>query len=368
MDQVNFGEQPLKVDRLSTIVRVIVVAGCSGIAMLFFSLAAVGLRDGPDRGGYPGLIAMIAAAIFILGLGWYTFMRRATIWPDRVEYANGFGATSSLLRSSIKGFRHSSKNERLILIPRDEFAKPISVSTGLLKDARTKTWFEGLPDLDAQDLEAAQKELERDARLGATDTERRASIRRMTFAAQIISGAGLVFALWAFVTAWPSNLPVFGAIAVMLSALAAKLIFGSFLTVGGERYDPRPSVATVLLCGVAIGLRGMADNHVLDWMTALEWAGGAALGAALLLIVPDERLRSNLSQVPFVLLALIGFFYGTIIIANRTLDTTRPAIFHTWVDNKYVSSGKSTSYHLVLDNWGDHPGGGTDVAVARSFY
>jgi hypothetical protein len=368
MDQVIYGEKPLKVDRVRAMTWFMLALPIAVGAAVFLAVAVLG-----NTGHAPGiveLVVVVVATIFVLGAGWLAIKQRSTIWPDRIDYENGLGTTRSLLRSGIKGFRHSSKNEKIILIPRDEFAKPITVSAGLLTGAQTKSWFEGIPDLDAQDFEAAQKILESDTRLGATDVERRGKLARITLTTRIVNGAGFLFGFWSLFTSWPYEVPVFGVIVTMLAVLAVKFYFGAFVGVssGTGRVDPRPTMwPTVWICCFGLGARSLSDNHILDWVMALEWAGVIALGISFFLIMQDERMRTNILPTLFFVLVLVGFSYGVIVTANRVFDHAPPSVFHTWIDEKHVNNGKSTSYEVTLDAWSDQPAG-MSIQVPYAFY
>jgi hypothetical protein len=367
MDQSVYGGKPLKIDRMGNPPSVPSLILASIVVVYFLVTSLAMPRRGPaDTTLAVGCVALAVLSLYVVGLGWYVRALRVAIWPDRVDATNGFGQTRSLLRTNIKGYWRNRRAGRIFLVPSDGLTKPIGVSAELLDDPLTRTWFEGLPDLNAQDIKAARKQLETDPRLGATDDERQASFAQMSLVARIVNTPGLVFGSWAMFTGYPFNIPVLGAIAVVLCALAAKFYFGSFLSLDTVRADPRPSVwLTFLFCTVTVGMRGLIDNGVLDWTIALECAGAVGLGVSFLLIARNEDLRTNSMQTCFIVLMLIGFSYGAIVTVNRSFDFTQPEIFRVRVEKS--RDGKRIAYSIALDQRAGNLAG-TEIQVSRALY
>jgi hypothetical protein len=357
------GETPLKVDRLQGLVlAAAIVAAVAVLTGLAFLVLAAFVLNNPT-GELISLPALVAAA----GFAWYRFNACVTVWPDRIESKNGY-FSRSLLRSNVSGYRHRQKGKRIALIPRDEFAKPVVVSRKLIDDPATEKWFEGLPDLDAQDYQAASDALQNDHRLGNTVVEREQRLQMLKKIATRANLLGLVVGVWALFWPEPYEIPVFIAIAAVPTAIVLHFWSRGILSLAASRIDPRPTVLGLLFVpALAVAIHGFANFNSLDAKPEFAWAAGFAIALSVLVFARDEAIQARKLSALFIAIALSFYAYGVIVELNAVFDQSTARVFSVPIADKHVIEGKRTAYYIVLAAWGDQPAD-QETRVSYDFY
>ncbi|MDR3513733.1 MAG: hypothetical protein P4L73_19020 [Caulobacteraceae bacterium] len=116
----------------------------------------------------------------------------------------------------------------------------------------------------------------------------------------------------------------------------------------------RRSVNILLLLPVMGLAMAALGSRALDQHYALLPAALCAAIAVLLGIgaAAQPLPGSQLGAVIFLVLFGAGYGYGGMVFADVRFDHSAGQPFQTQVRNRYVSRGRSTSYHLVLAPWG----------------
>jgi hypothetical protein len=70
----------------------------------------------------------------------------------------------------------------------------------------------------------------------------------------------------------------------------------------------------------------------------------------------DPWLKKHHGIVALLLILCCAYGYGAGLQVNALLDRSAPQTYRVMVNSKYVSHGKSTSYHLKLAPWGPNEG------------
>jgi hypothetical protein len=359
------GPVPIKVDRPSLALRVIGCAGLVAFAGSFLFIAAYRLPvNAAPRTALFNECFFAAFALGALAAGWSLLRSAVILWSDRIERINGF-STRSLTKSDIVGLRIGPRAGNVRLMPRDVGLRPLIISNKFLSDPRSSAWFEGIPDLTAQDAEAFAN----DERLGATPEERQRRLAQLIMISRVAVGAGFGLAIWVLFWPRPHDVAVLCAVAAIPVALALKLGSGFLLDVLGDQTDdPRPAISVlIMLPAIAVFIRSMQDFNLLDWKPALQWSlcMTAVLTVPLLINEPSLRKKPYLGLYGVMFLSLYSF--GSIAGMNEVLDSSRAHSYRTTIVDMHIQSGKSQSYHLVLGGWNGRPEG-DDVRVSYAFY
>jgi hypothetical protein len=101
------------------------------------------------------------------------------------------------------------------------------------------------------------------------------------------------------------------------------------------------------------------------WMPAIVFA---VICFAVLYYLSVKKANATLgSQIIFIILtsAILGF--GSSLLMNCALDQSSPQVYAATVTDAHISHGKSTTYHIVIGQWGPHQKE-ENVAVPASFY
>jgi hypothetical protein len=421
MDQVVYGEAPLRTERVGGALLWVTVVAVGGFAIACIALALWhALNDAPSAIG-----GLLGAVLFIMAAGaaaaiWFTLHRAVTVYGDRIEAANGF-STTTLRRSEIKGYRRL-RGDLVNLVPRDEFSKPLRISAALLRDPLTQKWFAGLQDLDAT---TPQPAIVDDGSAGAAsadiavtdvtpagvapadaaladvasgdaapadnadsddaaaddapartdpdalqpdETPAPGQQAELTQLAWIASGAGVAVGIWVAFSPEPHALAVLANVAAMAAGIAMKLYFGPLISIASDRNhtDPRPSISLLFAApAIALLFRATQDFEILDSVPAIISAGIMALALGAFLIAHDRRLQSSMAIGVFLILGL--FFFGALTEINAIFDAAPPVAYRTSIAGLYTRDGRSTSYHVQLGLWGEQHGG-EDVTVSGQFY
>ena len=313
-------------------------------------------------------IGLASAAMAIAGpLGAVATFRTATLlFADRVA-SRGF-RTQFLRRSEISGLRSVDGQygvSTLRLFTGQPGGKSMSIGLYRPDEAFVK-WFEGVPDLDQQDYDAAEREALADPRLGDTAKGRSARLQGAKAQVRWLNAFGWAVMAWTFFWPRPYELAVLAAALCPLIGVVMVVASRGALTLfdGG----PRASVSGLLWTGMALGLRAMLDIEVIDWQMSLGLSVGFGLAVALAAarwIDPIALARPLVVAAFAIPAALYG--WGVLGEANTLLDRSEAQVFRLEVLGKRISSGKHTEYELDLPAWGPlrEPG---EVDVGRALY
>jgi hypothetical protein len=180
---------------------------------------------------------------------------------------------------------------------------------------------------------------------------------------------GWVLAFWTMAIAVPY------ALCIVLLAVAPPIAIGLASisnrnwVLFGKRGSGKPSLeGLILLCPLALLVRAFRDLQVLDWQEPLIAAGimGIALAvAAWFLIEPDRRDRIFVAACTVALGVAWG--WGVTTLTNAAEDTVPTRFYASAIEDRRISSGRSTSYYLRLAPWGP-VAGSQQVGVGRVVY
>ncbi|WP_058189014.1 hypothetical protein [Terracidiphilus gabretensis] len=303
------------------------------------------------------LVTMLSA--FFIGYGpyliAYAVRSRFILEATRLTVRGPFLERSVDL-SEIEGFRTvSTRRSSYMELQLKNGRSNIAIRESFESDDYSEGWFGQLADLDLTDRDSMIEAIANEAELGATPEQRLAALS----IAQLWNIALSAILAIAALTLNLSHPPYRGLGAVILIAGPAAAFFFAqrsplLFTAFRRDSDPRIELAVPLFVSSA----GLCINLFVQGAKFVFIEGSflvATLIAAVYLIVYFVTVRKSLSRSRLafpLLLCALSFSYGLTFVANVVFDDSAGTPFQTAVYNKYVSHGKSDTYHLLISPWG----------------
>ncbi|NEX95220.1 hypothetical protein [Caulobacter sp. 17J65-9] len=243
---------------------------------------------------------------------------------DRIEVVGVF-RTAVRRFSDITGVRQGG-DAGFVLVAR-EGVRSLMVPKYVTSDAAVVDWLNALPYLDMIEAQAAQAELARDARLGATEAERLKNLQRLRRVGQVLNVGGYALGAWLLFWPRPYEAAVYAALAA--PALAFALAFwrpGLFILVERGRIEMRAHLWGLLLAPAgALAVRALTDVQLVEQGPALMAAALATLVGLAVATAADERARTRIGVV-FLVMILFPWAWGGGVLMNMLLDQTPPRL------------------------------------------
>jgi hypothetical protein len=312
-------------------------------------------------GGFALLgIYLIAAAVFY----------RVILQADSIQVFEIY-RRRLLARGEIEGRSHFANAQGpsgWVLVPKPGVGGKIKLSMYLKTDKDFLTWIRSLPDLDLEKKRAAERER----------TDAIASLKQRGFAELTIQrlrrvAGGLNFAVYglglaSFLMRDPNHVLTWAMVALPWIAVLLVAHFAPYYRFGGPRKSPLPDLSLVLIIP---GLFLMLS--VLQRIAPIGWEGPllmTVLGSVILVGIAfwcDPWLKQHRGTAVLLLILCCSYGYGAGLQVNALLDQSTANTYRVIVTGKYVSHGRSTSYHLNLAPWGPNVSG-QNLVVSYSQY
>lgn len=317
-------------------------------------------------------VLIIAGILFgVLGyvLIGMTLAARVVLHSDTIEVRSLFGARR-LRRDEVAGRRviRNKNQSTLVLVPRRPGQKKLKISSAFKTDSVFREWLEPIPDLDAQDVAASEQAIAADPRLGRDPAERSRRLAQGKQVAKVLNGVASGVTMWGIIYPQPYGVVMVALAILPLIAFALVARFPGLYRLDQRRNDVHPNLVLVLvLPGVALFLRSMQDQHLLDWKPMLLTAMLAGVIVTWMATRIDASLRSRGWAVVGILLGMVVYAGGSLTLANAFLDRSAPQRYETSVIGKHCSNGRHRTWYLRLAAWGP-VGKADDVAVPPALY
>jgi hypothetical protein len=337
--------------------------GVGGLALAATTILNPGFRAFP----WPlptDLLCVLFWAVCALRV-WRLSTPYLILYPDHFEKREIQG-WRRIMRSDIAGIGtvHSGRNGRWFLLYRKD-GSPVRLPGRVRDDAVAARWLAGAPDLDAQALAADHAAVLADPRYGASEQDRAARLALARMAMLAFNGLVVVggVALWA-----SDRLdPVGVVLALAPLAVGAAIVVGSRgLVVWWAHRSARPWAIGAAVPFALLAVRLLGSVKLLDPQPAIGAAVVVALTAGILAVFAPARTPSPPRTAVLVgVLAGLGAF-GALLLGDVCFDTSPAHRVATAVEAMHVDRGRTTSYHLRLAAWDDHPA--QDVSVGAALY
>lgn len=344
-----------------------IVSAAGGAAGLVYS--AVGqFHELADR----ILWACLCFAFVALGAYVILWLLRSEIvlYADRID-SRGVFSTETFPRGEISGRRVLPTSPPTLVLQCKQ-GRSFKTSLVFPIDDTFSDWFDSIPSLDEGEASVSeaevQSEIEKDERFGTTPSERHETLQKATKAAKALSIISVIAGVWGFI--YPHPYEVLILLLALLPCIAIEVMRRShgLFRADERKNDAHPSVASALIFpGLALCLRAVLDCDVLQsaYAIALYFLVGSIFFAAILIL--DPTLRSRLGILPVFFLFGMAYGYGVIVEANVLLDHSPGIPYTAIIQNKWITTNRSTTYRLNLSPWGPKLGT-SELDVSRTTY
>lgn len=309
------------------------------------------------------LLLLICGALILLSI----FTTKLVIVGDAISISRFF-YKRTLPNEFIKGVRF--RGRRIHIESNNEKYRGIMV----FKYNDFENWadmssrFRGFKDLDGYDKKQSLKAILSEERLGTTEVQRQVFYDRMR-------GFATAYAIWGPLSAIAFILfdhviiaVIAGIIYPLLGVVLMKSSKGLVKFTINSVKSAHISITIGFLPPVFVVLAKMLlYGNILSFS---NWTLPAALlsfvaFAALYLTGRDATEGAIKGQVLIIALAAALFGFGNTAMVNCKFDRSAPLDHRATIANKYISSGKTTQYHLAISAWATGEDG-HELTVSKS--
>jgi hypothetical protein len=336
---------------------VLTLCGLIMLGMGYF-LTMMLLREGNHHSsafnrwfGASFLLLIFVFVIFILLEAWIGTL---FIGQEGVSFV-GIFKKWEMSFSEIRGYRIGDKF--ILIEPIAKEKKKISIRISLPGTAQLITLLESrYEDLDVLEKEEGYKAIMDNSRYGKSIEERKEKLEDATGISKLINATGVLILLLGFIPKTEKYLVVI-AIAAPVVFLIVLRIYNGLIRIDWSKSSPYPSIpfglAAVIICLIIKCLRySILDYHAV-WQPALF--AGMVLVAVLMVGNRNFYHIDKARILGIVLITLCSFVYGicTTVTVNCLYDTSNSRYYRARVLDKWVSRGRSTTYHFRISRWSD---------------
>jgi hypothetical protein len=345
----------------------------SVLGMVLVSTSLAGAIFFSHEGRTPSVVLFAVCGVFAV-LGIYLLaaagLYRVILEADSIQVFEIY-RRRQLARRDIEGRSHNWNRQgppAWTLVPKPGAGGKIKLSTFLKTDKEFLTWIRSLADLDLGRKRAVERER----------TQAIASLKQRGFSELTIQrlrrmASGLNFAVYglglaSFLMRDPDHVLTWAMIALPWVAILLVAKFAPYYRFGGPRNSPLPDLSLVLIIpGLFLMLHSLQGIAPIGWQgpLLLTMSGSAILAG--LAFCCDPWLKKHRGTTVLLLILCSGYGYGAGMQLNALLDRSTLETYRVIVVSKYVSHGRSTSYHLKLAPWGPNVGG-QNLMVSYSQY
>ena len=314
-----------------------------------------------------GLLGLAVALICGLRL-WRLKDPEVELYPDPMVHP-GLFTPAVLYRSDIEGVSRtyttrSGSYFNVVALPGR--GQGVTFAGRLRDDPVFAEWLSGAPDPTAIAKATDRAGVLADDRYGSTAAER---ATRLKWATRIVIGFSVVSAglsVWLGFFNPPAPLALAATLACLCIAYALVAVSQGLIIVWRPKTGVRPAVVAALLPVAVLAFRGLVTVHLPTPEPLLIAATVVGGGAGLIFFQGNwVSIRRTQSSVA------LGVFAGLLAYGSGAymddLNVSHPdRSFVVTVQGKHESHGRSTSYYLELEAWGDQPA--KAVSVSSSLY
>jgi len=327
-----------------------------------------------NNGGYnnnPALIifpilGIAAAALIIINL----IKRKIVITDYSIKYINVWGSKEIVIKD-IKGFRIGEK--AIFICPFDEHTPKLSIKDTLsIGDKKGfVNWLnENFKDLNKEEFESAKAEILQDSSLGITQEDRELKYNNNRKYTVWYSMTGLV--LFFFVTYLHTDNRILCVVLLLYPLLGITMMVYSngLIRLFAKKNSAYLSIFIgLLLPAFALLVQSLVNTKFLNLDNLWLPAALVAIGAfGIVFFVAIKKSKENLlAQACFALIFAVAYGLGAASAINCDFDQAKPKIYGVKVIDHYVTHGKSTSYHITINEWRDGYSS-ENITVSESFY
>jgi len=315
---------------------------------------------------------LIAAILLIIAWGIISnlFKRKVVISDDSVMYTSIWG-TKELAATDIKGFKVGEK--AIFIEPSQTGYSKIRIrdcdSIGNKNDL--VEWLGGhFKDLNKEEFEEEKEEILQDTNLGRTEEDRQLVFKNAGKYTMVFGFGGL--ALF-FITLLLHESNYFLSVISLIYPLLGLVLMGlskGIVRLFAKKNSAHPSIFIGLfLSSMVLLVRAFLDAKILSFDNLVIPAIAVFITVFFVLYYLTVKMAkaSFLSQIFFIVMISAIYGFGSTLLANCIFDKSKPEVFATTVTGHHITHGKSTTYHILIGEWGQQHEE-ENVSVSESFY
>lgn len=342
-----------------------------GVAAFLITGAAIFLfgngtgQAGPALYIFPALMLTGSVAIFF-----NLYKRKVVISDYGVAYTSIWGI-KELAKEDILGFRIGDK--AITLEPAiDGYAKVMIRDYTTIGDSKDLIGMlrSNYKDLNQIEFNEAKELILQDEELGRTTEDRESKFKNLSLFTKVysfISIGALIVNVYLHIN--NSLLSLF----LLFYPLVGILIFGfgkGIIRMFSKKNSPYPAIGVGIVFAVfGLAMQANFSNEILDYQNF--WTPFAVIGIMVFVLLGAIIIRrppvSRTADVIFALIIAVGYGWGATLQFNCSFDSQNPQVYKATVLSRHITRGKSTSYHIILSEWGPHHQQ-DNVTVSQTFY
>jgi hypothetical protein len=308
--------------------------------------------------------ALIVIAIGLILFGIFCFIEilltRVIISGQEIQVKSLFGKRVLPL-AAVRGFRYERREytKAIVLIPMDPSFQKLKIPTWLADRDELNAWvISRFDDLDRVAESEERLEILNDPALPFDPVDLESRIDRAKKLVRGLNIGAVAVAFWALFHPRPYELAMIASTLYPLLIILVMRTSGGLIRLNDEKSKALPDIGlAILLPGMAIGLRALLDRDLYDhdpiWPLLI-------IGVLIMLFLVFFRNReypaNQWKSLGMYLLmgGLLSFHvYGTIVFINCYYDDSEPRLQEAVVVGHHISSGRSKSYHVQVEDIDD---------------
>lgn len=191
-------------------------------------------------------------------------------------------------------------------------------------------------------------------------------IKKVRKVVKVVNVMAFIAMLWAWLYPEPYEVVIIVNILFMVFAVFVSIRFKAAVNVYSDKKEI-PQLFVLLWPTFGLVIRSMMDCNLLYTTGAWVCLGILAILMALFIYLNTNEYLKKKWLAVFLPLLCFGAVYGAVITTDYTFDFSQPKQYRTIIVDKRIDDGKTTSFHLTLEPWGDVKGQ-KDAIVSESFY
>jgi len=201
-----------------------------------------------------------------------------------------------------------------------------------------------------------------------TTEQRAADVHQARMVCRALNVLTVVCCLWAWLYPRPYELAIASVLLLPWVAIYVTARYEGVVVINQKKGDPHPtSIFAFMVPSLTLPLRVIPDMVPVAWQRPIVFGMVVAAGLTYAAYRVDKASQKQPVIALVLFLLSIGYGYGAVMETNALFDRTTAKVYLTRVERKYITHGKSTSYHLIVGPWGPMRGG-DNVTVTQQFY
>lgn len=302
-------------------------------------------------------LIVIISSIGLLGLFSYalveTILGRLIITENSISDKKAFGIVT-IDFTDISGFRINDKGIYIFGTQNRKISFPIYIE----RYQEIEDWLSAnFLNLDLHEAATEVTTVLQNDEFGITQQARESKLAEAKKVARLINIFGYISVAWLWFYPQPYSYAIVLSMVVPILGLISIFRYQGLIKLDEKKNSTLPSV----IYGVYLPICGLGLRAVLDYTIIFDdniWVVSASAAVAFVMILRlstnELKFRKPLEIFLTLSVAILMFCYSisTYVIINCLFDKSIPDQFKTKVIDKEISSGKSTTYYVIVEPWG----------------